>query len=160
MKLELHKEHDWLNKLVGEWTTEMESPPAPDKPPEKFIGTDSVRALGGAWVLCEGRGEIPGGGTAINIMTLGYDPLKKKYVGTFIASMMTFLWVYEGTVDATGKILTLDTEGPHFGTPGKMAKYKDIIEFKSDDHRTLTSRMLGDDGQWHEFMVANYRRKK
>ena len=41
-----------------------------------------------------------------------------------------------------------------------MAKYQDVIEFKSDDHRVLTSRTLGDDGQWREFMTAHYRRKK
>jgi uncharacterized protein DUF1579 len=41
-----------------------------------------------------------------------------------------------------------------------MAQYKDVIEFKSEDHRGLTSHMLGDDGEWHGFMVANYRRIK
>jgi hypothetical protein len=42
---------------------------------------------------------------------------------------------------------------------GKMATFRDVIEFKSADHRILTSHMLGDDGTWHGFMVANYRRK-
>jgi Protein of unknown function (DUF1579) len=43
---------------------------------------------------------------------------------------------------------------------GKMTKYKDVIEFKSDDHRVLSSQMLGDDGKWHGFMTAHYRRKE
>jgi hypothetical protein len=43
---------------------------------------------------------------------------------------------------------------------GKMGQYKDVIEFKSDDHRALTSPMLGDDGQWRQFMTANYRRQQ
>ena len=43
---------------------------------------------------------------------------------------------------------------------GKMAKYQDIIEFKSDDHRLLISQALGDDGNWHQFMSTTYRRKK
>ena len=62
--------------------------------------------------------------------------------------MMTNLWVYDGELDAAGKVLTLDAEGPSFTAEGKMAKYKDIIEFKSNDHRMLTSRTLGDDGKW------------
>jgi hypothetical protein len=104
---------------------------------------------------------MPGGGTAKTIMTLGYDPQKQRFVGTFIGSMMTYLWVYEGSLDAAGKVLTLDAEGPSFA-PGAqgMAKYKDAIEFLTDDHRTLTSRMLGPDGQWQEFMTAHYRRRK
>ena len=160
MKAEPQQEHQWLQKLVGEWTSEMEMPMGPDKPDEKCIGTESVRSIGGLWTMGEGRGEMPGGGQAITIMTLGYDPTKKRYVGTFIGSMMTYMWLYDGTLDATGKVLTLDTEGPHFGTEGKMAKYKDVIEFVSDDHRTLTSHMQGDDGTWSKFMTAHYRRKK
>jgi hypothetical protein len=160
MKAEPQKEHHWLQKLVGEWTYETDCSMGPDQPPGEFTGTESVRSLGGVWVLCEGQGEMPGGGAATTIMTLGYDPVKKRYVGTFIGSMMTNLWVYEGELDVAGKVLTLDTDGPSFTAEGKMAKYKDVIEFKSDDHRTLSSNCLGDDGKWHSFMTANYRRKK
>jgi hypothetical protein len=103
---------------------------------------------------------MPEGGVSTTLATLGYDPQKQRYVGTFIGSMMTHLWVYDGTLDAAGRVLTLDTEGPDFSAEGKMAKYKDVIEFKSDDHRELTSHMLGDDGQWHGFMTGHYRRKK
>jgi Protein of unknown function (DUF1579) len=160
MHAEPQKEHHWLHKLVGEWTTEAEGVMGPDKPPETFKGTESARSIGGVWVVCEGRGEMPGGGTAMTIMTLGYDPAKKRFVGTFIGSMMANMWVYDGQLDAAGKVLTLDTEGPDFSQEGKTTKYKDAIEFKSDDHRVLTSQMLGGDGKWHPFMTAHYRRKK
>jgi len=160
MHAEPQKEHQWLQKLVGEWTSEMEAVMGPDKPPETFRGTDSVRSIGGLWAVCEGRGEMPGGGQAVTIMTLGYDPAKKRYVGTFIGSMMTYMWLYDGEVDPSGKKLILDAEGPDFAVEGKMSKYMDIIEFKSDDHRVLTSQMLGEDGKWTQFMEAHYRRKK
>jgi hypothetical protein len=160
MHAEPQQEHQWLQKLVGDWTSEAECSMGPDKPMEKFTGTESVRSIGGLWMMCEGRGEMPGGGTATTVMTLGYDPVKKRYVGTFLGSMMTHLWIYEGELDPSGKVLTLDTEGPSFTGDGKMAKYKDVIEFKSDDHRVLSSHALGDDGQWHGFMTAHYRRTK
>ena len=160
MHAEPQKEHQWLQKLVGEWTYETEAAMEPGKPPQKFTGTESVRSLGGLWMLCEGQGEMPGGGTATTLMTLGFDPAKKRFVGTFIGSMMTHMWVYEGGLDPTGMVLTLDTEGPSFTAEGKMAKYKDAIEIKSDDHRVLSSSFLGDDGKWHSFTTANYRRKK
>jgi Protein of unknown function (DUF1579) len=160
MIAEPQKEHQWLQKLVGDWTYESEAAMEPGKPPEKFTGAETVRSLGGVWVLCEGRGEMPGGGMGTTLMTLGYDPQKKHFVGTFVGSMMANLWIYDGSLDAAEKVLTLDSEGPSFTAEGMMAKYRDAIEFISDDRRVLTSNYLGDDGKWHEFMTANYRRAK
>jgi Protein of unknown function (DUF1579) len=160
MQAEPQKEHEWLQQFVGDWTFESETCMAPGQPPSKFTGSESVRSLGGLWALCEARGEMPGGGTATTLMTLGYDPAKKRYVGTFVGSMMTHQWVYDGSLDPAGNVLTLDTEGPSFAGDGKTAKYQDAIAVKSADHRVLTARVLGDDGKWHEFMTAHYRRRK
>lgn len=159
MNAQPQKEHQWLQKLVGEWTYESEASMGPDKPPEVCRGSESVRSLGGLWILGEGQGEMPGGAPATTLITLGYDPQKKRFVGTFVGSMMTNLWVYDGELDETERVLTLNTEGPDFTQPGKTSKYKDVVEFKSDDHRVLSSHALGEDGQWHQFMTANYRRK-
>jgi hypothetical protein len=159
-KVEPQKEHEWLHKLVGEWTSEMECSMGPDQPPMKSTGTESVRSFGGLWTIGEGTGDAPDGTPVKSIMTLGYDPQKQKFVGTFVASVMTHLWSYEGTLDDSGKVLTLDTEGPSFAGDGNMARYQDIIEFVGDDHRILRSRMPGDDGNWIEFMTAHYRRKQ
>jgi len=159
-KPEPQKEHRWLQQLVGEWTFEGEAMMGPDASPAKFNGKESVRSLGGLWFLAEGEGGMPEGGTSSTIATLGYDPQKKRFVGTFIGSMMTNLWVYDGALDAAEKVLTLDTEGPSMAGDGTMAKYKDIIEIKSNDQRTLTSRVQGSDGQWTQIMTMTYRRTK
>jgi hypothetical protein len=103
---------------------------------------------------------MPDGGPSTTIITLGYDPKKKRFVGTFVASMMADLWVYEGVLDRSEAVLTLDAEGPSMTGDGKMAKYQDIVEVKSDDHRVLRSQVLGDDGKWTPIMWATYRRKK
>lgn len=154
------QEHEWLGKLVGDWTFESECSMGPDTPPMKTKGTESVKSLGGLWVVAEGSGEVPGGGDCNMLMTLGYDPLKKTYLGTWVGSMMTHMFVYAGEMDSTGKILTLSTEGPSFTDPTKMTKYHDIIEIKSDNERMLRSRCLGEDGKWTDFMSATYKRKK
>ena len=153
------KEHRWLQKLVGEWTFEGEAVMGPGQPPMKTSGIESVRSIGGLWIVAEGRGEMPGGGATTTIVQLGFDPLKKRYVGTWIGSMMTSLWVYNGVLDPTGKILPLETEGPAMTGEEKMGKYRDVIEIRSDDHRVLNSWMMGDDGKWHQFMTSHYRRK-
>ena len=161
MNAEPQKEHRWLQKLVGEWTSEMVAPGENGKPPTKHRGSETVRSLGGLWVVADGKGEMPGGGTATMVLTLGYDPQKNRYVGTWVGSMMTHMWVYEGTVDPAGKALTLTTEGPNFADGGKtMTKVREVIEFKNDDHRVFTSYMQGADGKWNQVMQAHYHRKK
>jgi hypothetical protein len=159
MQSEPQKEHQWLQTLVGEWTMEGECNMGPVQPPMKSKATEVVRSLGGLWFIAEGKGDMPDGSTCNTVMTLGYDPRTKRYVGTWIGSPMSHLWIYDGEVDASGKVLTLNTEGPSFTDQTKLARYKDVIEVKSDDHRILTSHALGEDGKWTHFMTAHYRRK-
>ncbi|MCE9605254.1 MAG: DUF1579 domain-containing protein [Planctomycetia bacterium] len=159
MHTEPQKQHDWLHKLTGKWSFESECNMGPDQPPGKFSGTLVTRSLGGVWILGEGEGEMPGGDIGKTLITLGYDPLQDRYVGSFIGSMMTFLWIYNGSLDADEKILTLDTEGPNFTQDG-LAKYQDIITWVDEDHHILTSQFRSEDGRWNQFMTAHYRRQK
>lgn len=158
MEVKSQKQHQWLDKFIGEWTTETEYLMEPDRSPSKIVGTEVVRSLGGLWMVAEGEGEMPDGSAGKTMMTLGYDPQIDSFVGTFIGSMMTHLWLYNGSLNATETVLTLDTEGPNFSQT-VIANYKDTIEFVSDDHRVMTSQILMDDGNWNQFMKANYRRQ-
>ena len=158
MKTEPQQEHQRLQPLVGEWTYEAEATMEPGQPPSTFTGSESVRSLGGVWILAEGRGEMPGCGAAMTVLTLGYDPQKQRYVGTWVGSMMTHLWVYDGALDAARRVLTLEAEGPSMAGDGTMATYRDVIELTDDDHRVLTAHVLGNDGTWQQFMTSNYRR--
>lgn len=160
MNVEPQKEHLWLQRMLGTWNYEHEAVIEPNQPPVKFSGTETVRTIGEVWVMCEGQGQMPGGGIGKTVMTLGFDTAKQRFVGTFYGSMMTNLWIYDGSLDPAGKVLTLEAEGPNMADPGKPAMYQDMIEFHSDDHRTLTSRVLGEDGMWHQFMTAQYHRSK
>ena len=73
--------------------------------------------------------------------------------------MDSHLWQYEGTLDATGKILTLETEGACPTAPRKLTKFKEVIEIKDRNHRVFTSSMEGEDGKWVTAMVCHYTRK-
>lgn len=56
---------------------------------------------------------MPGCGRTTTLMTLGYDPQKQRYVRTWIGSMMTYLWVYDGgELDLAETVLRLNSEGP------------------------------------------------
>lgn len=149
------EEHRWLQQLVGTWTYNGDS-----TTPEgacNSSGTQTVRTFGDIWIIAEAEG--PAGGELMkSIITLGYDPDKKKFVGSFIATMMSSFWIYEGTLDKDGKTLRLASEGPRFdGKPG-MGQYEDVIERVSDDEYLFRGRFKSDDGTWNEFMLTRYTR--
>lgn len=158
-KLEVLEQHRWLQQLVGEWACTMgASDPGGDSGPPAI---EKVRALGETWIQGETQTEMPGMGSVVMQLTLGYDPQKKRFVGTWIGSMMNYLWVYEGDLDASGKVLTLNATGPVMMGPatGTMAKYQDVITIVGPNERTLTGRQQQPDGTWLQFMQATYKRK-
>ena len=71
---------------------------------------------------------------------------------------MSRIWSYTGYLDGSERELVLDCEGPSFKGDGTTARYQDVIAWVSDAERTLTSRVLQDDGSWQVFMTATYRR--
>lgn len=152
------KEHEWLKQLTGEWTCEGEMHMGPDAPAMKTSGTESTRSIGGFWVQTEINGEMMGA-PFTGIMTLGYSPEKQKYIGTWLDSSGSMLWDYEGTVDESGKVLTLNTMGPCPMQGGKIVKMRETIEIKSPDHKVMTSN-VDFDGKWVPAMTMHSHRKK
>lgn len=152
-------EHAWLEKFVGEWTTESKATMGPDQPALECKGELASRKLGGFWVMNELKGDMAGTPMTA-IQTIGYDEKRKKYVGTWVDTMSDFMWKYEGSVDKSGKTLTLEADGPSFVDPSKLTKFQDIYEFKSKDEMLIVSKMLGSDGKWVTFMSGVGKRKK
>ena len=153
------KEHEWLNQFIGEWESESECTPVPGQPAVKGKSTEKIRSLGGFWIVSESDAEMMGQKMNI-VMTIGYSPEKKKYIGTWTDSMLPHMWQYEGSVDATGKILTLEADGPSMLKPGTTAKYRDVTEFKSKDERVFTSSVQNEKGEWVKMATGVAKRKK
>jgi hypothetical protein len=151
------REHEWLQTLIGTWTYDPPAAPGHPAPPS---ATETVRALGDVWVVGESTAQAPDGSVAHSMITLGYDPRKKRFVGTWVGSMMSHLWVYEGELDAAGRRLTLDCVGPSMSGDGTMRNYQDVIEILDDDRRVLTARVQNDDGTWQQFMTVEYQRTR
>lgn len=158
---EVRKEHLWLQQLAGDWVMQ---------PPEDGQGcggevsatpwVESIRMLHGLWLVAESSGEMPGGGPATCIMTLGYDPARQVFVGSWIGSMMTHMYVYEGHLDAAGRVLTLDCEGPDFQAPERATRYRDLLVLEGDGTRSGRSLMQAADGSWTEVMNLRFRRRE
>lgn len=154
-------EHRWLERLVGEWEFTPPAPPGTDPGEgghEPLVLT--FRSLQGIWFVGESPMPVPDGTTGTAIMTLGYDPARERFVGTWVGSMMSHLWVYDGELDPAGRTLSLLCEGPDMSGSGRMVPYRDSIEWVSDDVHVLHSAVQEDNGGWKTFMSVEYRRKK
>ena len=150
-------EHRFLERLVGDWILVSDSSKESDKPPGDW--TETVRSINGLWFVAEGVGTMPGGGPGETLMTLGFDPSLGHFVGTWMGSMMTKLWVYKGTLEADGRTLTLAAEGPDMQDPAKTVLYHDIITFHDDNRRSLSGNVQQPDGSFKQFMTWEYKRR-
>ena len=143
MKAEILEQHRWLEQLKGRWRVTFDMPAADGEQPSEAAWIDETRSLGGAWIVSEMTGIMPDGSKATNLMMLGYDPGKKRYVGSFASSVKTYLWVYEG---------------PDFENAGRTARYQDIITIKDENTRNFSSRTQNPDGTWKPVMSSDYNR--
>lgn len=89
------EENAWLQKFVGEWESKSEMRHSPDAEPIAATGTKSTRAVGTFWIVAEGKADVMGT-TVESVMTLGYDVVKEKYVGTWIDSMTGICGITRG----------------------------------------------------------------
>jgi hypothetical protein len=150
----------WLEQLLGEWVFESVG----TEDPGQCGGVERFRKLGEYWYIGESEMKMPGGGIGHAILTLGYDPGRNRYVGTWIGSMMSNLWIYDGELDPTGRILSLYSEGPSFDEQGNFSKtersrYRDAIELNDDGTRTFTGAVQQPDGSWKVFMTMRHKKK-
>jgi uncharacterized protein YndB with AHSA1/START domain len=160
MAAPLAPEHGWLHRLLGEWSYAIECMPPPGQDgPMRASGVERVRSLGGYWVIGEAEGTAPGGGDGVfrSVITMGFDPDTRRFKGSWAGSMMPHMFLYDGALDAEGRVLTLDAEGPSFTGEG-TARYRDIVELRGEDHRLLISEVQGQDGGWTRIMTGEFRR--
>lgn len=154
------REHEWLHQLAGKWDTEGECSIDPTQPAATIKGLQVGRKIGEFWVTFEHTGECPATGAPFTgILNLGYDPERKKYVGNWFDSMTSYLWHYTGTVDPSGKTLTLDTEGPSCWEPGEIAQVRETIQLENKDYKIFTSSAKRN-GEWVKIMTLHQRRRK
>jgi hypothetical protein len=149
-------EHEHLKKDVGRWDAMVEMFEGPGSEPQKSKGVETNTLMaGGLWLVTEFKGDMGGMAFEGHGIT-GYDPNKKKYVGTWADSMSTGLSTVESTYDAGKKTLTGWIEGPD--PSGKTIKMRTVTEWKDDNTRVVTFHMQGPDGKEVMGMRITYKR--
>ncbi len=150
---------EFLEQLTGDWSVVSEATLGPGEEPVRMESREVARLIGGKWLVGEST-AAPDEQPFTSILTVGYDPSREQFVGTWISSRQTHMWQYTGELDVSGTVLTLETEGPIMGDPTRTAQYREIIEIEDADHKVMRSLILGPDGEWFEFARAEYRRNE
>lgn len=158
MKNDPVPQHAWLQRLVGRWVYDSECSQGPDLPPLHMSGHENIERFGDLWVVGEMEGGMPDGGRMRGRISLGFDPGRGKFIGTWIGTPMATMFVYEGDLDEGERMLTLNCTGPSFLDPSRTAHYQDIITLNDDGTRSMRSQVKGDDGAWTEFMRMDFKR--
>lgn len=155
-------QHKVFASDVGTWDGTIKAYFAgPDAEPTVSKGTETNSMLtGGFWLVSSFKGEF-GGQPFEGRGQFGYDPLKKKYVGTWVDSMSPTLSVLEGSYDPTTRTMTYEGDGTD---PVSKSKYKQkmVTVTRDDDHRVFTLFMTSDatGGKEAKFMEITYTRRK
>lgn len=98
--------HKLLASLAGTWITRTKAKMEPGKPPMESTGTcEQEMILDGHYLQQKYTGDMMGD-TFTGINLIGYDNHTRKYVSTWVDSMSTGIYYFEGTASADGKTIT------------------------------------------------------
>ena len=153
-------EHKHLETEVGVWDAEVKMWPTADAEPMASKAVETNKMLGKLWLLSDFEGDF-GGMKFAGHSQLGYDPTKKKYVGTWIDTMSPYLQTMEGEWDEKTHTSTMLATGVDMMT-GKPSTSKMITRYESDDVKVFEMMMPveGKEGEWWKSMEVKYTRRK
>jgi hypothetical protein len=154
-------EHKILATDEGTWDATIKSFAAgPDAEPMVSHGTEVNTVLtGGLWVLSKFDGDF-GGVKFEGRGQFGYDPIKKKYVGSWIDSLNPTLSVLEGTYDPKTKTMTYVGDAIDPNTKSKYTQ-KMVTTIKDDGTRVFTLHIKLDGGEDEvKLMEVTYKKRK
>ena len=153
-------EHQILAADAGTWDATIKSfMGGPDSDPVVSKGVETNEVLmGGLWVLSRFEGSF-GPGKFEGRGQFGYDPIKKKYVGTWIDSLSPNLSVLEGEYDPKTKTMTYKGEG--VAPEGVKYTQRMVTTTKDDGSRVFTLYMkVGEAKDEAKFMEITYTKRK
>src|SRR5262245_49419798 len=150
-------EHEILKKDVGVWDATVETTMEPGGKPNVSKGVETNTLLGGGlWIIQDFKGEFQGTPFQGHGVT-GYDPSKKKYVGTWVDSMSTGLSTTQGPYDPKPQTMTAWLAGP--GPNGAMMKMRSTTEWKDAHTRVFTMYSPAGQGEEVAMMKITYKRR-
>lgn len=123
--------HQLLSGLEGCWTTHTKAWMGGDKPPVESSGTcEQKMILGGRYLQQEYAGEMMGEPfRGINL--IGFDNQRQRFVSTWIDTMSTGIYYFEGPAGADGKTISQESR---YDDPDKgPVTWRSVTRFIDDN---------------------------
>lgn len=153
------EQHQELEAEVGVWDAETKMWMEPESKAAVGKAIETNTMFGEAWLLSDFEGEFAGFSFQGHGQ-FGYDPIAKKYVGTWIDTMSPYLSVMEGERDPSGKLIMLSKgRDPATGNENVTKLVSTMID---DDHKKfeMYAPVPGQQDQWWKMMEVHYTRRK
>lgn len=151
--------HKALDPLVGNWDYTITWWETPDSQPQKSTGTSEVKWIMGGRFLEQTANGTSMGQEFQGMGIMGYDNMKKEYIGAWIDNMGTGMMTSTGTYDPSTKSFT---EKGTFSCPqeGGDKSFRGVTTLVSPDKYTYEMYAAGKDGKESRMMEIVYTRKK
>lgn len=151
-------EHGFLRQFEGEWKTSGKGMDMTGKEID-MAGVEYDRmVLGDFWLSFVYRSQI-NDKPYVGHGMIGYDPAKKKYIGTWVDSMSPYMSQLEGQTDPKTNTLTLEVSGVDPMTE-KPCKGRLVFQVQDPEHRSLQSFRMDDSAQGGSKKVFDLRYTK
>jgi hypothetical protein len=153
--------HKVLSAMLGSWESNASAWMAgPDQPPTVSKGSSvNSSVLDGRFIKQEFSGDMMGM-PMLGIGYTGYDNIKKEYVGVWIDNTSTAMYTLQGSLDKSGKVLTMlgTMDDPMTGERNKKVKY--ITTFVDADNHVFEMHDLSVKAKNQKVVEIKYTRKK
>ncbi len=148
------KEHARLAATTGVWDAEiiMSSPDGKTA----STGVETVKMVGELWTISSFEYEFMGVPTQGH-GTMGYDPSKGKYVGTWIESTNPHMSTMEGEYDEEKKAVVYQMKSNDAG--GNEMEFRVITATQDETHRTFELHAKIDEDQFVKVLEMNYTKR-
>jgi hypothetical protein len=132
--------HEWLGQFIGEWKSTITIHMG-DAPMVSQGTTTWEWLIPGRFIIDRMESEMMGMPmTGVGIT--GFDNLKRQYTGVWMDSMSTGIMPLQGSLDPTGKVLTMvgDMDEPTTGEMGKPVLF--VTTIVDENHIRFDAREI------------------
>ena len=146
-------QHHRILADVGTWNVKCTYMMDPSQPEMVCDATETIEPVGGFWTVSRFESDFMGM-PFVGRCTLGYDPRKERFVGSWVDCMSSTMFVMEGGFRADGKTLEMHSEGPHMAT-GEIVPMRMVTTYRDDGTRAF-DMFVGNPGGQGEMQCFHY----